>query len=64
MAGLYGRTRYFRRRRITVLIGGDGKVRREMSFADFRAFKERWPAEVQADGLTLRTVWALQEVQP
>lgn len=48
-----------RRKRQTALIERDGTPRCLMSLEDWRKLKADWPKEVEADGLSLRTIWTL-----
>lgn len=62
-SGDYGPPRYFRRKRTTALTNREGKVLREMGYPEWMAFKKRWQEEVERDGLSLRIIWVLKEVQ-
>lgn len=52
----------YRRKSATLLFSREGKPLRPMTYAEWTEFKRAWPKEVEADGLTLRTVWTLVEV--
>jgi hypothetical protein len=56
------RIRTFKRKSALVLFAANGQPIRPITWAGWCKLKADWPAQVDADGLTVRTVWSLVEV--
>lgn len=57
-----GRVRAFRRRRVSMLLDGEGRPLRPMTWKEFRELQVTWPEHVAREGLTLSIVWTLEEI--
>lgn len=62
--GAFGSSlRTFKRRRKFVLFDAEKKPKRLIEWEHWIKLKETWPDHVKNDGLTVRTVWVLEEVK-
>ncbi len=57
-------TKAYRRKRASMMFDRDGRPMRLMTWDEWLKFKSDWPKEVEEDGLTLKTVWTLEEIKP